>query len=578
MKKNIIGIQANFQDLKGITNETSVSMVKDGVLQHAIAEERISRVKLDGRFPHNAIKEIMKLDDVKADDIDVVAVPFLHPSKSNYKYYSSAWKTFWDTGVFLGKKIRQFGWWSLYHKLKTPKKQYFEIDGKSFELHYVDHHMSHAAGAYYCSPFDNALVITLDGGGDGLDGGAYIGQGSSLKNLFEIPHFQSPGTMYSAVTHDLGFKRHRHEGKITGLAAYGNDDLERLGLHDLIKYNKSKHRFVSKKIAAHHRNLKSNSNYFYPLLEKFGREDLAAAAQKMLENEVLEFVKDAYDFATKQGYKIDKVCLAGGVFANVKLNQRILHLDFVDNIFVYPAMGDDGLSGGAALYTYYQLHPNEPKSKATIEEIYRGGDFTDAEIKAALDEAGLDYERFDDVETEIGKILADLKVVGRFNGAMEYGPRALGNRSIIAAPFDPSINDWLNKKLNRTEFMPFAPSILEEDTKEYFPTYREDHIAADFMTVTYDVNKGLQEKIPAVVHIDGTARPQVVRTKTNPSYHKIISEFKKHTGVPVVLNTSYNIHEQPIVYTPGDAIKGFLEGKLDVLAIGNYICHAKQTR
>ena len=380
--------------------------------------------------------------------------------------------------------------------------------------------------------------------------------------------------MYSAITSDLGFKRHRHEGKITGLAAYGNDDLVRLGLDDLLSYVPNKKRFVSKRVAEHHKNadLSEKSKFFYPLLEKFGREDLAAAAQKILEIEVVRFVQNALETATKKGHQMDKVCLAGGVFANVKLNQRIYNIEGVNNVFVYPAMGDDGLSGGAALLSYFEQSEVKSKKAAEIKEIYKGIAYDNDRIKAALDQANLSYTQYDEVEKEIAQLLHQGKIVGRFNGRMEYGPRALGNRSIIGAPFDPSINDWLNKKLNRTEFMPFAPSINIEHAKDYFIGYEDNHIAADFMTITYDVFEDKIEKIPAVVHIDKTARPQVVREETNPSYHKIIDEFYKLSGVPVVLNTSFNIHEQPIVCTPEDAIAGFLEGKLDVLAIGNFIC------
>lgn len=576
MNRKILGIQANFLNKDGGSNETSVSYLEDGVLKSCIAEERISRVKLDQSFPEKAIREVMKLEGINAEDIDVIAVPFLHPTKNNYNYLKSAILTYFDTGVFLRKKAVNFFKNTVYNYIKTPKTIKYDLDGKEFDLVLCDHHHCHAAGAYYASPYDKALVITLDGGGDGLDGSVYVGEGTKLTNLFEIPHFQSPGTMYSAVTTDLGFKRHRHEGKITGLASYGNDDLKRLGLQDLLKYNAKKKRFVSKKVAAHHRNLNAKSDFFYPLLEEFGREDLAAAAQKILEIEVLAFVQDAFKVAKSKGYDLNKVCLAGGVFANVKLNQRIHNLPEVDNIFVYPAMGDDGLSGGAAYIAYYQQEEVKDKSPANIVDTYKGGEFTNEEIKLALDKNNVSYEFFEEVEVEIGKLLADSKVVGRFNGKMEYGPRSLGNRSIIASPFDPSINDWLNKKLNRTEFMPFAPSINREHAKDYFIGYKEEHVAADYMTVTYDVIESMKDKMPAVVHIDGTARPQVVSSKTNASYHKIIDEFYKLSGVPVVLNTSFNIHEQPIVYSPEDAIKGFLEGKLDVLAIGNYICHHKE--
>ena len=572
MKKNILGIQANFLNPDGVTNESSVSFVKDGELRTCIAEERLSHKKLEGKFPALAINEVLERENITIDDIDTIAVPFLHPTKTNANYLKSAATAYADTGVFLSEKAKGFGWNTVYNYLKTPKDLLHTINGKQFKLAFCDHHTAHAAGGYYCSPFDKALVITLDGGGDGLDGSAFIGDGTSLIKLFEIPHFQSPGTMYSAITSDLGFKRHRHEGKITGLAAYGNSDLKRLGLEDLMNYDTSKHRFVSKGVAEQHKDLNGKSSFFYPLLEKFGREDLAAAAQKILEIEVVKYVKDSLSVAKKKGYTLDKVCLSGGVFANVKLNQRIYEIDDVDNIFVYPAMGDDGLSGGAALYVYYQQEEVKDKSTSEIDNIYKGGDFTDEQIKNALDDAQLTYQRYDNIELEIAKLLNDSKVIGRFNGKMEYGPRSLGNRSIIAAPFDPTINDWLNKRLNRTEFMPFAPSINIEYGKDYFVGYKENHIAADFMTITYDVVKEMKDKIPAVVHVDNTARPQIVRKSTNPSYHAIIEEFNKLSGVPVVLNTSFNIHEQPIVYTPQDAIAGFLEGKLDVLAIGNYLC------
>ncbi|MEM7370254.1 MAG: carbamoyltransferase C-terminal domain-containing protein [Bacteroidota bacterium] len=574
MKKNILGIQANFLKPDGIANESSVSLIKDGVLSTCIAEERLSRKKLDGQFPKRAIKTVLENEQLTANDIDAIAVPFLHPKVSNYKYLKSAISTFFDTGVFLTNKIKDFAWFTLYDSLKKPKHLHYELDGKTFQLELYDHHACHAAGAYYCSPFDKALVVTLDGGGDGLDGGVYFGEGTSLTNLFEVPHFQSPGTMYSAITSDIGFKRHRHEGKITGLAAYGNKDLKRLGLEDLMRFHPTKLRFISKKVAAHHLNkdLSTKSNIFYPLLEKFGREDLAAATQNILEMVVIDYVKAGIKEAKKRGHQFDKICLAGGVFANVKLNQFIYNIEGIDNVFVYPAMGDDGLSGGAALLSYYQQKEVQSKQPAQIKDIYKGLEFTNDEIKAALDHAKLTYTFHEEVEKEIALHMQAGKVVGRFNGKMEYGPRALGNRSIIGAPFDPSINNWLNKRLNRTEFMPFAPSINEEFAEEYFINYRTDNIAAQFMTITYDVNPAVSEKIPAVVHVDNTARPQVVKKDINPSYHKIIEEFYKLTGVPVVLNTSFNIHEQPIVCTPQDAIAGFLEGKLDVLAIGNFIC------
>jgi len=574
MKKNILGVQANFLTPNGKTNETSVSFVKDGTLSTCIAEERLSRIKLDGNFPHRALKKVLEIEKLSAEDIDTIAVPFLHPTKTNFNYLKSAWSTFFDTGVFLKNQIPDFTWNTVYNKLKAPKFFTYDIDGKEFKLELYDHHACHAAGAYYCSPFEKALVVTLDGGGDGYDGSVYVGQGTKLVNLFKIPHFQSPGTMYSAITSDLGFKRHRHEGKITGLAAYGNNDLKRLGLENLINFDDKKLRFISKPIAKHHLNndLSAHSNFFHSLLAEFGKEDLAAAAQRILEESVIKLVKAGFREAKKKGYELDKVCLAGGVFANVKANQFISEIDGVKNIFVYPAMGDDGLSGGAALLSYYNQPEVKSKENAIIKNIYKGPEFSNDEIELALKDASIEFEYFEDVEKQIALLLSEGKVVGRFNGKMEYGPRSLGNRSIIGAPFDPKINDWLNKKLKRTEFMPFAPSINAEYAHDYFEKYSKEDIAAEFMTVTYNVKKEKIEKMQAVVHVDGTARPQVVKKDINPSYHKIIEEFYKLTGVPVLINTSFNVHEQPIVCSPKDAIAGFQEGKLDILAIGNYIC------
>jgi len=569
-KEVILGIHGDFYS-KNWVNEASVSLLVNGKLVACVAEERLSRVKVDGTFPEKAIKDVLSSAGLTINDVNHVATTCLHPTQSNKKYFLSALTTFFDTGIFLKKKFSSFGYNYIYNAFKTPAKKLALVEGKEFDIQHHDHHLCHAAGAYYCSPFDEALVITLDGGGDGLDGGAYIAKGTKLERFLEVPHFQSPGTMYSAITNDLGFKRHRHEGKITGLAAFGNPDIKRVGLDNLLTYNPKKHRFVSAKIANHHNNLSDKSDYFYPLLNKFSKEDLAAVTQQIFENEIVKFVKDALEIAKAKGYQPKNICLAGGCFANVKLNQRLLQIGSFNNIYVFPAMGDDGLSAGAALLTYYNLHPNADRNTSKLDNVYLGREFTAEQIKTALEEFKIKYEHVDEIEVRVAQLLAKGKVVARYNGRMEYGPRALGNRSVIAAAFDKSINDWLNKKFNRTEFMPFAPSMLEEYAADYLIDYEKHHAAADFMTITYNIKPGMAEKIPAVVHIDNTARPQIVKKSTNPSYHKIIEEFYKLTGVAVVLNTSFNMHEEPIVYTPQDAIRGFLDAQLDYLAIGNYL-------
>jgi carbamoyltransferase len=569
----ILGLNADYINKNASVHESSVALLKNGKIVAAIAEERLSRKKGDGRYPHLAIDEVLKISGTRMEEVDRVVISNLHPTQGSYEYLKSIFGAFLDTGVFLGKQVKEFSWYWIYNKFKTPQKINFEYKGKKYpiEVEFSNHHTGHAASAYYASPFDDALIVTLDGGGDGLDGTVFYGQGTKMHKLIKVPHYQSPGTMYSAITNDLGFRRLRHEGKITGLAAFGNPDYKKLELDNLITYNPRKHRFISKEIVKHHRDLRDKSTYFFPLIEKYGKEDLAACAQAIFETATIDFVKDAYNQARNAGFEPKNICLAGGCFTNVKLNQHIIETGLFKNIFIYPAMGDEGLAAGAALYSYYTNNKVDNKKASVIDNVYLGGEFTDEQIENALKEFSLNYEKHQDIEVLLGKLLADGKIIGRYNGKMEYGPRSLGNRSIIGAPFDYKINDWLNNKLHRTEFMPFAPSVLEEYAADYFEGYKPEQTAADFMTITYNVKKGMKEKIPAVVHVDNTARPQIVRKYINPSYHKIISEFHKHTGCAVVLNTSFNIHEEPIVYTPQDAIRGFLDSQLDYLAIGNYL-------
>ena len=241
--------------------------------------------------------------------------------------------------------------------------------------------------------------------------------------------------MYSAITNDLGFIRHRHEGKITGLAAYGNADVQRLGLQNLIRYDRNKHRFISREIAAHHKDIQSKSSYFYPLLDKFSREDLSAVVQKIFEQVICEFIKDAADVASKKGFSSRNICLAGGCFANVRLNQKVLDLDLFDNIFIFPAMGDGGLSAGAALYFYHSLSENDDKSVSELDHTYLGGKpFPDAEIESVLKKHQLAYTKYDTIEEEIGKLLAKGKVVARFNGCNGIWAKSFGKQVYSRCP------------------------------------------------------------------------------------------------------------------------------------------------
>jgi carbamoyltransferase len=264
---------------------------------------------------------------------------------------------------------------------------------------------------------------------------------------------------------------------------------------------------------------------------------------------------------------IRNIVLSGGVVANVKLNQRLKEIDGVERIFVHPNMGDGGCGTGAALLEF----AGAPPLSKPLSDVFWGPSYDGDEIVEALQRAQLRFDRYQPIEPKIAALIASGKVVARFNGRMEYGPRALGNRSILYHAREPEVNQWLNQRLGRTEFMPFAPATLYEQRHECYRNIDGAEYAAQFMTITFDCTERMKRESPAAVHVDGTARPQLVTPTSNPSFYRIISEYHKLTGIPSVINTSFNMHEEPIVCTPDDAIRAFLQGNLDYLAIGEYL-------
>jgi carbamoyltransferase len=368
---------------------------------------------------------------------------------------------------------------------------------------------------------------------------------------FRFPY--SLGQFYEQVTASLGFKPGRHEGKIVGLAAYGNPEivgpLLRSRFHGL---ENGDIRIVNA------------SNYYLSrfLSQHFAMRDIAAAYQKVLEEVAM---KIADYWLSKTG--CEYVCLSGGVNANVKLNQRIHECNGVKGVFVYPNMGDGGCGTGAAYVACVESGVRPER----VESVYLGPDYTDEEIEECLSGAGLNYRRLEDPEPEIAAELAKNRIVARFNGRMEYGPRALGNRSVLYQAKEPEVNLWLNHQLGRTEFMPFAPAALQESTSELFEHLEGGERTAEFMTITFDCTRKMCSESPAAVHIDRTARPQIVTARSNPSFHRLLSEYRKLTGLSVLINTSFNMHEEPIVCSPKDAVRAFLDGRIDMLAIGGYL-------
>lgn len=432
---------------------------------------------------------------------------------------------------------------------------------------HVDHHDCHAAGAYYQSGFDEALVMTLDGLGDCFSSAFYRGRGAKLERTRAYYHNDvTIGEDYEMMTALLGFNPHRHPGKITGLAAHGthNEDCVRT-VRDFFQrvWKKGSRNFFyefhtekEEEAVAELRRLRETH------FGRFSREDMAWTIQHIAEEDAVALIRDNIPDPTQHN-----ICLAGGVFANVKLNKRVHELGF-KNVFVQPAMNDAGLANGAVLW---HLGAEKGLRPYRLGNVYGGPGYSQAECEAAVKAEGLQYEVLNPIEPRIAQILADGHVVARFEGKMEFGPRALGHRSILYAAKDPTVNDWLNKRLNRTEFMPFAPSTLREYADESYERVNGAHHTAQFMTITFDCTPRFKETCAAAVHVDGTARPQLVVKEESPSYWTVIDEYRKLTGVASIINTSFNMHEEPIVMTPEDAVRSFMEGHLDYLAIENIL-------
>ncbi len=552
-------------------NDSGVALFKDSSILYAVNEERLARKKIIGGFPHKSIEAAFRHTKIKPEDIGLIIVSgiltpplfsriFRGLQKMEYNVRSKKGQSFTSylsdvaqfklkihvtsPDSFGGKIQRKF--------LKQVFKKDLPKELKAKPLIFVDHHQAHAASAYYSSGFKEALCITADGCGDGVSLTISSCREGKIKRLFKVKAVNSYGWFYGLVTLFLGFQWHKHEGKVTGLAAYGDHTKVKAKWPFSIKNGK----------VTYSREWGQNGlKYLRNELSGYEKKDIAAWLQHHIEEHITRLVED---WVKKT--RLSNIVLAGGLFANVKLNQRIHELGYVDNIYIFPHMGDGGLAYGSV------LKHTEPEVRQ-LPSIYLGPSYSNEQIKKALDKSGLEYEHKKEIEAEIGKLLAQNKVVARFNSAMEYGPRALGNRSILYTTTDPAVNDWLNEKLNRTEFMPFAPATLVEYADKCYNNLSGAEFTARFMNITFDCTDWMKKNCPGVVHIDGTARPQLVTKEDNPSFHKIIKEYHKITGLPSIINTSFNMHEEPIVCTPQEAIKAFKEAKFDYLAIGNFLVH-----
>ena len=594
----ILGISAFYHD-------SAACLLKDGEIIAAAQEERFTRKKHDAGFPTHAIQYCIKEAGIAANEIDNVVFyekPFVKFERLLETYLAFAPKGFTSFAkampVWIKDKLFQKS--ALIKELKSMLDE--SVDWRE-RLLFSEHHLSHAASAYYPSPFDSAAVLTLDGVGEWTTTSLAIGKGSDLKVVKEIHFPHSLGLLYSAFTYYTGFKVNSGEYKVMGLAPYGEPRYADLIREKLITIADDGSFQLDMSYFDYATGLTMTNKKFDALFgspprtsetELTQREmDLAASIQKVTEDIVLELARG---IAKETGER--NLCLAGGVALNCVANGILLREKIFDNIWIQPAAGDAGGALGAALSTWYLHHNKErstSKERDAMKGAYLGPEFSDVEIEAELTACGATFKKLsqDEMIEEVASALANEKAVGWMQGRMEFGPRALGGRSIIADPRSPVMQKQLNLKVKyRESFRPFAPSVLIEDVVDWF----ELNTDSPYMLLVADVQNdkrramtkeekalfGIEKlnvprsSVPAITHVDYSARIQTVHADTNPRYHAVISKFKEKTGCPLVVNTSFNVRGEPIICKPTDAFKCFMGTEMDVLAVGSYVLYKEQ--
>ncbi|MFN8524777.1 MAG: carbamoyltransferase C-terminal domain-containing protein [Chloroflexota bacterium] len=555
--------------ISALDKNVTAALVADGRILKVVMEERLTRVKQQAGFPYRSIATLFRETGLEPRDVDAVTYPFFPWAEEGREKLGGfladlrlAGRQIGDPVGWLRHEAYYAGWvaaTTLSHRKWNAalRRGLRQVGLGSVSVEHVPHHAAHAASAYFCSAFDRALVATFDWYGSGLGGSIWLAEGGRMRMLKRIPYPHSLGLFYAQVTRALGFKWSRHEGKVVGLAAFG--DASKLLPTVMARFDETEGDF---------RYVRAMDFGAAPkLAARFSREDVAAAHQTALERVVVNLLRP---YVREHG--TENVVLAGGVAANVKLNQRVHEIEGVQGIFIHPAMGDDGTSVGGALY--WLSKRGEGLRPEPLKDVYLGNDLAPSEIERAVTVSGLPYERTPNIGQRVAALAADGKVVARVTGACEYGPRALGHRSILCSAVDPSVNDWLNVRLKRSEFMPFAPITRYEDRDACYLDVAGAEHAARFMTITFDCTAEMRAESPAAVHVDGTARPQLVEREVSPGLHEILTEYQRLTGRRSLINTSFNMHEEPIVGTAEDAVRTFRQGGLDYLAIGDFLVSA----
>jgi carbamoyltransferase len=555
-------------------NDSGSALMVDGIIVSAANEERFVRKKLTREFPKNSIEWVLKSNGLTIDMVDYVGCGAWNGIDSTTTLPHLIEDIFFhlehdlqDSKKLIQKRIRK----SINSDVSAKKILFEGLLEMGFNENIIitcDHHYSHALTAYCCSPFKDALVFTADGRGDFRSITLWKSDEVSGLELVDFAtELDSPGTFYGFITKLLGFTPSRHEGKITGLAAAGKMSKA----YDILKegyFFDQDSQLVRSKIGDNYFPFQSMENKaLIANLKSFSKEDIAFAAQEILEEVLLSFLMKHLD---EQKENSVNICLAGGCFANVKLNHEIFSLPATKNIYVFPQMGDGGNALGGALNVAIS---KTSKTHFDLPTVYLGPEYSDDQILSELKKNNLNFQILNPKNKAqiVSEQIAKGEIVGWFQGRMEYGPRALGARSILADASDIETIKRLNEKLQRNDFMPFAPVTIDTWAEKCFVGWAPDHVASKFMTTCYCCTDFLREKCPAIVHIDNTARPQVITRDDNPEYFDVIKLYIEKTGNPAIINTSFNFHEEPIVMNPFDAIKCFRDKNVTVLVVGNFL-------
>ncbi|MBL4771125.1 MAG: carbamoyltransferase [Planctomycetes bacterium] len=571
---NILGLSFFYHD-------SAAALIKDGVLVAAAEEERFSRIKHDSGFPELAIEFALKMGGITMDDVDYV-VFYEKPFVKFERMLLTAMATFPKSAAVFRESMQRW----ITDKLWIKSMMSRQMKIPSSKLLFCDHHMSHAAAGFYTSPYEDSAILTVDGAGEWTTSTMAIGRGKKIEIIKEMRFPHSLGLLYSAFTAYCGFEINEGEYKLMGMHPYGEPKyVDRI--YDLIQVGEDGSLWQDMQYFQYHH---STNDTLTPAFERhFGKPrrdpklqdqsldpyycDMAASIQKVTEEILLKMVHHLHEISG--GMK--NLCLSGGVALNSVANYKIMRDGPFENVYIHPAPGDDGGSVGAAYWAYNQVL-EQPRGPA-LDHAYLGSEHSNEQIETFLRDNDIPFEFIEDDQEFyefVADALVDGQVCGWFRGRFEWGPRALGARSIIADPRRVEMKEKLNSKIKfREAFRPFAPSVLEERANEFFEIPNaEKHFPARFMLYVAPVREEKRADLPAITHEDGSGRLQTVFKDTNPAYHGMIEAFGKRTGVPVVMNTSFNLKGEPIVESPAHAFNTFSLSGMDLLLLGNYIVRA----